>query len=177
MRTVFLATALALPTAVFAAGSDDSNPPTQTNTTKECTGGMVWDAGSKACVAPKESRLDDDTLYGAVRELAYAGDYMGARRVLEAMPDQNDDRVLTYWGFTARKMGQMDEAMAFYAKALAQNPNNLLARSYMGQGFVEAGDVELARAELSEIRTRGGRNTWPEYALRTAIEKGAGYAY
>ena len=177
MRTVILATALAFPTAIFAAGSDDSTPPTPTNTTKECTNGMVWDANSKACVAPKESRLDSDTLYGAVREFAYAGKISAAQAALRAMPDQTDDRVLTYWGFTERKLGNLDAANVFYTKALTQNPDNILARSYMGQGYVESGQTDLARAELTEIRTRGGRGTWAELSLRMAIEKGAGYSY
>jgi tetratricopeptide (TPR) repeat protein len=177
MRLSLFAAALCLPAVSFAAGSDDSTPPTPTKTTTDCSDGQVWDAATESCVAPKDSRLDEDTLYQAVREFAYAGDYIGARGALAAMPDQNDDRVLTYMGFTARKVGNIDEAMMFYAKALAQNPDNLLARSYMGQGYVETGDIKLARAELTEIRTRGGRGSWPELSLRMAIEKGAGYAY
>ena len=93
------------------------------------------------------------------------------------MSDQADDRVLTYRGFIARKSGDFAAAEAFYAAALAQNPDNLLARSYRGQGLAEIGDLVAARAELTEIRKRDGRGTWPELALRLAIENGRGFSY
>ena len=80
-------------------------------------------------------------------------------------------------GFTERKLGRRDSAMGYYKAALSANPDNLLARSYMGQSFVETGDMELAAAQLTEIRTRGGRNTWPEVSLRLAMQSGQGFAY
>ena len=75
--------------------------------------------------------MNDDDLYGAVRELAYAGRYLDAQGVLAAMSDQNDDRVLTYKGFTNRKLGNVEVAMVFYQKALDKNPDNIQARSYI----------------------------------------------
>ena len=121
LRTMILATVLALPTAAFAAGSDDTAKPKKTETTKDCFQARQWDPETKAyvrfsqpvngiwdaninkCVRPdKTSHLDSDTLYKAVRELAYAGRYNEAIQVLDQMPEQLDDRVLTYRGFTAR---------------------------------------------------------------------------
>ena len=67
--------------------------------------------------------------------------------------------------------------MAYYTAALAIDPDNILARSCMGQGMVERGDLVGARLQLSEIRARDGRQTWPEIALRMAIERGAGQSY
>ena len=179
MTRFLVATALAvcLPIAAHAASSGDSNPPKPTSTTKVCEGGKVWDSKSKSCVAPSSGMLDDDALYDAIRELAYYGQYDHALTALDAMSDQQDDRVLTYRGFAHRKAGNIDTAMALYGKALTANPDNILARSYMGQGLVEMGLVDEARQQLSEIRQRGGRNTWAEYALRTAIEQGRGHNY
>ena len=42
----------------------------------------------------------------------------------------------------------------------------------MGQGLVEAGDRAGAKLQLAEIRQRGGRETWAEYALKTALRSG-----
>ncbi|WP_072778609.1 hypothetical protein [Marivita hallyeonensis] len=56
-------------------------------------------------------------------------------------------------------------------------PDSLLARCYLGQAFVEAGNVELAQLQLSEIRQGGGRSTWPEMQLHMAIQFGQGYSY
>lgn len=130
-----------------------------------------------ACVDPESGALDDGTLYKAARELAYAGQYPETLKVLAQMSDPQDDRVLTYLGFVHRKMGDAALGNAYYRQAIAKNPDNLLARSYMGQGFVESGDVKLARAQLIEIRLRGGRDTWPETSLRMAIEGGKTSSY
>ena len=179
MRLI-LALALTLPGMAFAAGtgsSDSTTPPTTTKTTQTCEGVQVWDEDTQSCVDPKESRLDSDTLYGAVRELAYAGRYGDAQGVLAAMPEQNDDRVLTYWGFTHRKMGHAELASAFYEKAIGLNPDNILARSYMGQGMVETGNIDGAIAQWREIKARGGEGSWAEASLRQAIRTGTTYSY
>jgi len=168
---------LCLPGYAFAAGGDDRAAPKPTATTTTCNGVKVWDDKKKRCVRPKQSSLDTDGLYGAARELAYAGRYTDAQGVLLAMADQNDDRVLTYWGFTHRKLGNIELANAFYHQAIAQNPNNLLARSYMGQGLVEEGLPAQALAQWKEIRTRGGVGTWAEVSLRQAMEMGQGFRY
>lgn len=173
-----LTLALVLPACAFAAGSDTTTPPKPTETTTACTDGKIWDAGTETCVPPaQESRLDDDTLYGAVREFAYAGQYGAAVAALDAMSDQGDDRVLTYRGFTLRKLGKPDAAQAFYDRAIARNPDNILARSYMGQGFAERGRTDLARLQLAQIRARGGAGSWAETALVQAIVTGQGYGY
>lgn len=172
-----LTLALMTPVCAFAAGSSDSTPPTPTETTTTCTDGQIWDETTKACVTPKESRLDDDTLYGAVREFAYAGQYGAATAALDAMSDQASDRVLTYRGFTARKLGDSAAAQGFYEQAIARNPDNLLARSYMAQGLAEAGQADQARLQLAEIRARGGAGSWAETALVQAIVTGSGPGY
>lgn len=170
-----------IPGFAFAAGSGgdsgSTNPPKPTNTTKTCKGIKVYDATKKRCVKPKNSSLDTEKLYGAVRELAYAGRYQDAQGVLLAMSDQQDDRVLTYWGFTHRKMGNAALALAFYEQAITRNPDNILARSYMGQGFVEEGNMDAAIAQWREIKARGGVGTWAEASLRKAIRTGMTYSY
>ena len=79
--------ALSLPAMAFAAGSggnaDSTKPPKATETTKSCFFGKVYDPATKKCVkVDKKSSLDDDTLYGAVREFAYAGQYDNAQAIL-----------------------------------------------------------------------------------------------
>jgi tetratricopeptide (TPR) repeat protein len=185
MRYFATAAALALPVTlalglsapVFAAGSGDSSAPSTTATSKECKGVKVWDKKKKKCVNPQDSNLGDDTLYDAVRELAYAGRYIDAMGVMDAMSDQNDDRVLTYKGFTNRKLGNVDVAMVFYQKALDKNPDNILARSYMAQGMLDQGNKIGAVAQLREIQSRGGAGTWAERSLAKAIQTGVTYSH
>lgn len=178
MRKTFIAVLLSVPGFAFAAGGGaDADKPKPTQTTKDCFGKRVWDASKQRCVRPKQSSLNEQQLYEAVRELAYAGRYTDAQAVLATMPDQQDDRVLTYWGFTNRKLGNVDAAMMFYAEALSENPDNMLARSYMGQGLVEAGDLDGAKAQLAWIEDRGNAYGWPATSLRQAIYVGTTFNY
>lgn len=163
--------------ALAAGGNDDDAVPKPTQTTKECKNGKIWSEKKNRCVKPGNAALDDDTRYGAVREYAYAGQYENAQTVLRAMSNQNDDRVMTYWGFTHRKMGDIALGMSFYEQAIAMNPDNILARSYMGQAHVEADETYLAWLQLQEIRTRGGEGTWAEKSLTEAIQTGVTYNY
>jgi Flp pilus assembly protein TadD len=177
MRALIFTTALLFPFAAFAAGTSDDSPPQPTETSTSCKNGQVWDKKTESCVDAKESRIDDDTRYQAARELAYAGRYDDALNVLAAMSDQTESRVLTYYGFTHRKAGRAELGMQYYQQALAADPDNLLARSYMGQGLVEAGNVKAARVQLAEIVARSDGSSWPEMSLRQAIKTGRTYNY
>ena len=165
---------LFFPTAVFAVGSDDSTAPPPKPV---CLDGKVLDSQSGNCVAPKDARLDDGERYEALRQYAYIGDYPNAEDVLDAFNDPRSGNALTYRGFLARKTGNMQEAMRWYASALEANPDNLLARGYFGIGLVESGQLDLAKDQLLEIRQRGGKDTWAEAALVMAIKTGRGANY
>lgn len=177
---LLMATALALQTFAFApavsAAGGDSSPPKPTNTTKKCLFGRVYDEAAGRCVKPNKTNFSEEQLYQAVRELAYDGQFENAQNVLRVM-DQDDDRVLTYWGFTYRKMGEAELANTYYQRAIETNPDNILARSYMGQGYVTEGKTELAITQWREIKARGGEGTWAEASLREAIRTGLTYSY
>jgi tetratricopeptide (TPR) repeat protein len=162
--------------AVWAAGDDVTTPPAPTPTPR-CPDGQIHDKKAGKCVPVKSSSLNDTDRYQAVRELAYAQRYIAASLVLDAMADQLDDRVLTYRGFLMRKTGRFDQALTYYQSAIEKNPSNLLVRSYMGQGFVESGDLAAARRQHEEILARGGQGTWAEVSLRDALASGRTYQY
>ncbi len=177
MRLILAAFFATVPFASFAVGSDESAPPTPTETTTECKDGTVYDADTKVCVKPEEARLDNDARFRAVRELAYADRPDDALRVLATMTEGDTDRVLTYRAFATRKAGNLEQGLALYDQALAQNPDNILARSYLGQAYVTMGEMDLARAQLDEITTRGGAGTWALASLTQAIQTGATLNY
>ena len=166
---------LLMPLAL-AAGDDASTPPPRTPT-PSCPEGQIHDRKAGKCVPVQSSTLSDDERYLAVRELAYLAHYAAAALVLDAMSNPDDDRVLTYRGFIHRKLGQMAQANQYYQAALEKNPNNLLVRSYMGQGLVASGDLPAARRQHQEILARGGRGTWAEVSLRDALASGQTYRY
>lgn len=177
LKHAILCLCTALPLAAFAAGSDTTAPPTPTETTIQCPENQIFDAGAQKCKNPQDASLGDDARFAAIRELAYAGRYAEARAALDAMQEGESDRVLTYLGFITRKSGDMAGGMAYYARALTLNPDNMLVRSYMGQALVEQGDIAAAARQLDEIRMRGGTGTWAEISLAHAVGTGQSLNY
>jgi tetratricopeptide (TPR) repeat protein len=166
-----LALCLAGAPAAWAIDPDDDAPPAPTETTTRCAEGTVWDADTASCIPIAESRApaDRDRLIAVVRELAYTGRYADAAALLTRASDRGDTLVLTYRGFVARRLGAIPTGLAYYRQALAADPDNLLARAYMGMGYLELGARAAAQAELDQIRRRGGVGGWPERALAAAI--------
>lgn len=175
--TLSIAAVLMSPAGSRAAGSDDSEPPTPTETTTECAKGEVWDEKTKACIKAEDSSLNDDQRFGAVRELAYAGRHDEALAILATMTEGETSRVMTYQGFLLRQTGRIEEGIAAYERAIALNPQNILARSYYGQLLVQMDEMQLAQAQLDAIRGAGGQGTWAETALAKAITTGVTYTY
>lgn len=160
----------------LAAGSDDTAPPAPTPTATDCPDGKVWDEDAKACLDADAAGLTDEERYRAVRELAYAGRYGSAGIVLNAMPPQSD-AVLTYRGFILRQEGHWLAALESYNLALDVNPDNILARSYLGQGLALRGETAAAERQLAEIRVRGGAGSWAETALVETLMTGQSSGY
>lgn len=158
-------------------GGGSTDAPAATQTSKDCKKTEIWDEKAQKCAPAQDSRFNDDDRYRAVRELAWVGQPERALSVLATMQEGDSDRVLTYKGFAHRKAGRLEEGLLHYARALAQNPDNILARSYLGQAYVEMNEMELARQELAEIQARGGAGTWAEASLAQAIATGLTYNF
>jgi tetratricopeptide (TPR) repeat protein len=161
---------LAFTQPVFAAGESDSGGA---NPAALCKKGEVWDANKKQCVKAQSGILPDEELYRQGRFLARSGHYEWALMVLAAISNQNDPRVLNYTGYSHRKAGRIEAGITYYQRALAIDPDFVLAREYLGEGYVAAGRVDLALAQLAEIRRRCGESC-EEYrdldrAIATAV--------
>ncbi len=176
MRLITLTLAL-FPMAAIAAGGGGDTAPKPSETTTTCAEGLVWDLATESCMDPATSTNDDTARLDDVRELAYDGQYLAALNVLDTLENPQAPLALTYYGFAHRKSGDIDLGMTYYNAAISADPNNLLARSYMGQGHVASGDQVLAQVQLTEIRMRGGRDTWAETSLVNAINTGVGASY
>jgi tetratricopeptide (TPR) repeat protein len=177
MRMILAAALVFAPHLALAAGSDDSEPPTPTETTTECAEGTVWDEKTKTCIKAEDSSLNDDQRFGAVRELAYASRYDEALAVLATMREGETSRVMTYRGFLLRQTGHIEYGIAAYERAIALDPANALARSYYGQLLVQMDELALAEAQLTQIRAHGGTGTWAETSLAAAIRTGVTYTF
>ncbi len=65
-------------------------------------------------------------------------------------------------GFSERKMGEMDESLEYYNKALALNPNHLGANEYLGELYLDMKDVKKAQERLDVLKNACG-GTCEEY--------------
>jgi len=141
---------------------------TTTTQPQNCPQGKVWSASKGKCVWINSS-VDDEELYDQGRALAKYGQYERAIEVLSAVSNRNDPRVLNYLGYSHRKLGRLDTGIRYYAKALAINPDFVLAREYLGEGYVAKGDLAKAREQLHEIEKRCGTGCEEYVDLAEAI--------
>lgn len=146
---------LAMP--AYSAGDGGSGETTN------CSNGKVWDKKQSKCVDPQRGMIDDDSIYEAGRDLAMAGRYDEAIKVLTLAADKTDARILNYLGYSHRKAGRVTVGLGYYQEALRNNPDYTLVREYMGEAYLQRGDVASAREQLGEIEKRCGKGC-KEYA-------------
>jgi tetratricopeptide (TPR) repeat protein len=161
-----LSAALAAALAVSFTGFDA--PPAQAK-------GEPVDCSKKAnknkpeCKKNRED-LGDNELYYAGYWLARAGKYEQALTYLNQAKNPNDPRFLTYIGFATRKLGDHDKAMGYYDRALKLDANYVIARAYLGEAFLDKGELSKAVEQLGEIEKRCGTSCLEHQELGAQIE-------
>ena len=157
-----------------SAGSRDNNA-----TITKCKRGQAWDMRRKRCMAQQSGMLDDESIYEAGRELAVAKRYGEAITVLSLAADKTDPRILNYLGFSHRMQGRVLVGLGYYREALIQDPSYVPAREYMGEAYLQLGDLGAAREQLGQISLRCG-TTCSEYSRLSAqiglFLKGGGWS-
>ena len=96
-----------------------------------------------------------DTQYFASISLVNKGEYQAAFNDLaltEAAVGRHPD-ITTYMGYTQRKLGNYDLAKTYYAMALEVEPNHKGANEYLGELYVETGEMDKAKAQLAKLET------------------------
>jgi tetratricopeptide (TPR) repeat protein len=163
---VALVVAFVSPETALAQKGGDSTPKPKV----DCS--LAKNKRNAACA--KKSSLSDDELFQAGYWLARGGHYAEAIDFLGHARNADDARILTYLGFSHRKLGAADVAMGYYARALAANPDYTIARAYLGEAHLAAGRVAEARSELGEIARRCGTTCEEYLELQAAISTHAG---
>lgn len=164
------------PVNAFGGGgpAPASNPACPTKKTKNSCRGLsycYWSNSSNKCKKKKNSELNlNDKLYAEGRLLAKSGAYAKAIAVLNAA-DQSNPHVLNYLGYSHRKSGDLTTAIGYYKAALKIDPDFVLAREYLGEGYVKAGRLDLAKLELEQIGARCGKGC-KEYVELAALISG-----
>jgi len=150
----------------FSLGGD-TTPSTPT-----CKKGFVYSNTKKKCVKKTSQVIPDTDLKQQGWKLAYAGKYDTAISLFNLVKNKNDPEALNGLGFSHRKQGKLNDGIAYYTRALTINPDYLLAREYLGEGYVAAGRIDLAKMQLSQIEKRCGTSCKEYTTLAKVINDG-----
>ena len=86
------------------------------------------------------------------REKIKSKNYAGAIEELKKIADINQHAdVYNLLGFSLRKSGDFKTALTYYTKALEFDPNHKAAREYLGELYVETGNLEKAKEQLTAL--------------------------
>ena len=86
----------------------------------------------------------------SVRAKIKAQDYAAALTELRDLAeDVQQADVYNLLGFTLRKTGDFKTSLTYYTKALELQPDHKAAREYLGELYVETGNMEKAKEELA----------------------------
>ncbi len=95
-----------------------------------------------------------DLAYVDAVEQINRGDYQQALALLSESAKQFGPHpdILTYQGFSNRKLGNLEQAFHFYQQALAIAPEHRGANEYLGEYYVEIGDLASAKKQLDVLQ-------------------------
>ena len=121
-----------------------------------CGTGQAWSSGVEACVDGNSAALTDEDLYLAGRDLGQEARYVEALQLFFRMKNREQARVLSSIGYSTRKLGDIDKGINYYHQALERDPDYTKARQYLGEAYLQKGDVGKAKEQLIEIANRCG---------------------
>ena len=88
----------------------------------------------------------------SVRAKIKAKDYPAALAELRDLAeDVQQADVYNLLGYTLRKTGDVKTSLTYYTKALELQPDHKAAREYLGELYVETGNMEKAKEQLAVL--------------------------
>lgn len=109
--------------------------------------GPVLAAGSSSSSTRSSAQ---PSIYDQGVQAVEAGEYQRALELLEqvvgAEPENAD--AWNYIGFSSRKLNRFEQALAAYQKALNIDPEHRGANEYLGELYLQMGDLDRARERL-----------------------------
>lgn len=153
----FVVATLVMGLALVAAG---------TSSALAMGGGVAPDATEGTAPRRSDAGLDH------AAELIRAGQFEQALPVLAEVLQRNPQNAdaLNWLGYANRRLGRYDEAVGYYRQALAADPHHLGAREYLGEAYLEQGNVSAAQEQLAALEAACTLGCAELTALRTAIE-------
>ena len=113
-------------------------------------GGSGGYGGSAGMGGTSAMKLDDYSM--ALRNIhreKYADAIPFLERALEDRPHSAD--ILNYLGYTNRMVGNYQLSLAWYRKALAEDPDHKGAHEYLGELYLNMHDLVSAQGQLAEL--------------------------
>ena len=94
-----------------------------------------------------------DSAYLSAVESINKKDYQTALKSLQESANRFGPHpdILTYQGFANRKLGNYDLALSYYQQALTVDKQHRGANEYLGEYFVEIGDLKSANQQLATL--------------------------
>lgn len=176
---VVTAAALAAVRPSHSMGTKPEAPPTQPSSSPSET-----PPGTDAQAASTGARQDAERAYALAyddiakaRKDADSGNTKSAekryRKALERVENavSLDSTYAEAWnlvGYAARRLGDYDRSFAAYARCLALKPDLAAAREYLGEAWLDKGDLAKAREQLAWLEKANAQSEESK-ALRAAI--------
>ncbi|MBP2443635.1 tetratricopeptide repeat protein [Rhizobium leguminosarum] len=89
----------------------------------------------------------------SVRAKIDAKDYASALAELRSLAEDNQQAdVYNLMGYTLRKTGDYRTSLTYYTKALELQPDHKAAREYLGELYVETGEMAKAEEQVSSLK-------------------------
>ena len=132
----------------------------------------IFAASLAIATSPAQAKYEDSPLK-PIQEMVNDGKFDKAVNELEAMlkKNGNDADVLSLLGYSYRKQQQYDKAQEYYGRALKIDPEHKAANEYLGQLYLEIGQLDKAKERLA-VLDEACFFTCSEYTtLKTAIDK------
>jgi tetratricopeptide (TPR) repeat protein len=116
-----------------------------------------------AAAQPPASTAQQQASFGAARALILSGKYEAGIAAMKALGYDDHPDVAGSIGLASARLGRLDEARAWYARALAADPNHVATLGNSGALYVAQGDLAKARADLDRVKTACGGIACREY--------------
>jgi tetratricopeptide (TPR) repeat protein len=110
-------------------------------------------------------------MWAGARQAVADGDYEKAILLLQQVIAKNPDNVdaQNYLGYANSRIGKIEEAKRYYARALALNPDHRGANEYLGELHLKLGELAQAEERLKVLDRACFFGCDEYYALRDAI--------
>ena len=134
------------------------------------------------CVAPERaSAMSSDPAPGAAKgtpdyqkaeKAVKDKDFKGAIALLEKIiaTEPRNANAFNYLGYSHRNLGEREKALGYYKRALDIEPSHLGANEYLGELYLQMGDLAAAEERL-KVLDRACRNCEEKRDLAEKIEK------